>query len=121
MRPGKTRYHANNPLYHRFPMLRRIQEAFLWKFYQRLPILDHIPTRGHVGFGLLYIAILLAIFIYLFINGYNNAKDGYFLSPLEGNTADENCQMIAARNTGVFYGTTTGHWESKQLLRIILI
>ncbi len=112
-RKAKARYHKNNPLQHRFPMLRRIQEAFLFKFYQAVPILDHIPTRAHIFFGLFYIGILFGVFIYLFVRGYNDAKDSYYLSPLEGDSPSENCQLIPATNTGQYYATTTGHWEGE--------
>ena len=109
------RYHVNNPLHHRFPLLKRLEETILWKFYNYIPVLDHVPQRAHLFFGSLYLAILTGVFVFMFIRGYLSGRSQYYLSPLTSDSASTNCELIPATNTGTFYGTVTGHWQGKLL------
>jgi hypothetical protein len=105
------RYHVNNPLFHKFPTFRRMQERFLWKFYARSSFLDHIPRSIHILFVSLYLLIMALLFAYFFGFGYFASVNESFLSPLNNQMASKNCELIPAVNTGQYYATMDGYWQ----------
>ncbi|RYY86302.1 hypothetical protein EON63_06050 [archaeon] len=82
------------------------------KFHEALlgfvPVVGHIPPKLRIIMGFLYIFLLVAVFVILFVTGYYTDKNKVFLSPLDHSQASPYCQLIPQENTGRYLATYTG-------------
>eukprot|EP01031_Cornospumella_fuschlensis_P027132 gene27132-32776_t len=85
------------------------------KFHEALlgfvPVVGHIPPKLRVIMGFLYIFLLIAVFVILFVTGYYTDRSKVFLSPLNEKEASPYCRLIPQENTGKYMATYTGIWQ----------
>ncbi|RYG60195.1 hypothetical protein EON64_19485, partial [archaeon] len=85
------------------------------KFHEALlgfiPVVGHIPPSLRLCIGMLYIFLLVAVFIVLFVTGYYTDRNKVFLSPLNGTQPSEHCALVPQEHSGRFLATLTGSWQ----------
>lgn len=83
--------------------------------YEQIPAVERAPYQYRTFLGTFYLAILLILFVFLFVQGYLSAMKTIYLSPVEeDNVVKSNCELIPVVNTGDFLATPQGYWEGSK-------
>eukprot|EP01031_Cornospumella_fuschlensis_P040443 gene40443-49291_t len=76
-----------------------------------VPVVGHIPPTLRLFIGTLYIFLLIAGFVALFVSGYYSERNNVFLSPLNGTQPSDNCNLVPQEHSGRFLATSFGSWQ----------
>lgn len=74
-----------------------------------------IPKPVQLLCGVFNVCLVLTIFVCLFYFGFTSIISTVYLSPLHGNKASPNCELIPQTNSGEYLATQTGEWEGNPL------
>eukprot|EP01031_Cornospumella_fuschlensis_P006295 gene6295-7828_t len=84
-------------------------DNFLFDYF---PPSQDFPPLLRQPFGLVYLLGTVAIFVSLFVTGFNQAKSKVFLAPVQ--SAEGVCKPVPVANSGAFLGTTEGFWQGSR-------